>query len=47
MEKLRAHVVAAGTATPTLVRRLDARQWQSPLVMASMVRFYMEQGGRR
>jgi hypothetical protein len=47
MEKLRAHVVAAGTATPTLVRRLDARQWQSPLVMASMVRFYMAQGGRR
>ena len=45
MEKLRAHVVAAGTATPTLMRRLDARQWQSPLVMASMVRFYMEQNG--
>ncbi|WP_066337218.1 replication initiation protein [Azohydromonas lata] len=45
MERLRAHVVAAGTATPTLMRRLDARQWQSPLVMASMVRFYMEQNG--
>jgi hypothetical protein len=27
------------------MRRLDARQWQSPLVMASRVRFYMEQNG--
>jgi hypothetical protein len=43
IERLRAHVVQTGMANPTLMRRLDARQWQSPLVMAHMLRFFMEQ----
>jgi hypothetical protein len=46
MERLRAHVVHAGVANPTLIRRLDARQWQSPIVMAHLLRFFMEQGAQ-
>ncbi|WP_298235807.1 replication initiation protein [uncultured Azohydromonas sp.] len=47
MERLRAHVVQAGVANPTLIRRLDARQWQSPIVMAHLLRFFLEQEPRQ
>ncbi len=47
MERLRIHVVQAGVANPTLIRRLDARQWQSPIVMAHMLRFFLEQEPRQ
>jgi hypothetical protein len=43
IRRLKAHVLLHGPSTPTIVRRLDAGQWQSPLVTAMMMRFYAEQ----
>ena len=41
--RLRDHLVGQGNASLVVVRRLDAGQWQSPLVKAMMIRYYAQQ----
>ena len=41
--RLAAHAAGSGSATPNVMRRLQAGQWQSPLVTAMLMRFYAEQ----
>jgi hypothetical protein len=41
--RLAAHAGGSGSATPNVMRRLQAGQWQSPLVTAMLMRFYAEQ----
>ncbi|MBT9596672.1 MAG: RepB family plasmid replication initiator protein [Vitreoscilla sp.] len=43
VQRMRAHLVGRGGISPAIIRRLDAGQWQSPLVVAMMMRFYAEQ----
>jgi hypothetical protein len=41
--RLAAHAAGSGSATPNVMRRLQAGQWQSPLVTAMLMRYYAEQ----
>lgn len=41
--RLTAHAAGSGSATPNVMRRLQAGQWQSPLVTAMLMRYYAEQ----
>jgi hypothetical protein len=41
--RLSAHAAGSGSATPNVMRRLQAGQWQSPLVTAMLMRYYAEQ----
>jgi hypothetical protein len=43
MQRLRRELVGKGGSSPAIVRRLDAGQWQSPLVTTTMLHFYAEQ----
>jgi len=42
VQRLRTHLVGRGGSSAAVIRRLDAGQWQSPLVLATMMRFYAE-----
>jgi hypothetical protein len=41
--RLAADAGGSGSATPNVMRRLQAGQWQSPLVTAMLMRYYAEQ----
>ena len=40
---LPAHAAGTGSATTNVMRRLQAGQWQSPVVTAMLMRYYAEQ----
>lgn len=43
VRRLAQHAAGSGSATPNVMRRLHAGQWQSPLVTAMLMRYYAEQ----
>jgi hypothetical protein len=43
IKRLHAHVQGQGGANPTILRRLTAGQWQSPLITAMSLRYFAEQ----